>query len=161
MRKSKMAICVSFLVVLLGCGATNQGDIMVNKALILNSFEQEFLVKDFSIVKNRNEIRKEIISTLSGKSAPIANPGEKYNETDFIDLQYPTKMIVFAGSSNGISFVHYLQGGLAPHSALYLVKYEGNKAIFECSYSIPKANNLDELKILFQTEARKDNGSCK
>jgi hypothetical protein len=140
---------------LFGCAATSSGGMMSKEPLNLNSTEQKFIDSKFTIVKSREQIRNDVVQRLSGKNALIANPGEKYNETDLVDMQYPSRMILFAGESGDIAFVHYMQGGFAPHPALYLAEFEGEQIVYECSYLLPKAENIDQLKDFLKTKAKR------
>lgn len=150
---------ILYIILFFGC-ATGQGGAMTPEPLKLNNIEREFIDTQFNIVINRDQIRGDVISKLSGKGVPIANPGEKYNDTDLVDFSYPSRMILFAGESNDLVFVHYMQGGFVSLSALYLAKFDGNKVLFECNYFLPKANTLDELKNVFMSKAQRDKNFC-
>ena len=114
-------ILISSTFLFFGCVATTRGGGMSFKPIELNDIEKEFLSEKFEIVYDRDQIKKSVLAMVSGGYKPIANPGEKYNESDMFDLNYPSRKLIFAGSSEKMLFVHYAQGGFSPHHVLLLV----------------------------------------
>lgn len=114
-----------------------------------NSVKNEFLNAEFQIATDRAQIRPQVLAKLTQLGLLIANPGEKYNKTDALDPKYPTQILIFAGQAGDLTFVHYMQGGIVLQSLLYLAKFDGNKIVFEKTYPVPVAKDIQELKEYF------------
>jgi hypothetical protein len=76
---------------------------------------RQFLDGDFVIIRSVNALPKPVLKAFTevGGSRPvIANPGEKFEATDFItDSSIPMKRLIFGGVSGDRCFVHYEQKG--------------------------------------------------
>ncbi len=87
---------------------------------------RRFLDGDFEIIKDVNAFPKPILQAFTelGGSRPVmANPGKKFEATDFIiDASIPRERLIFAGISGDKCFVHYETGGLGHWYSLALFK---------------------------------------
>ena len=76
---------------------------------------EEFLNRDFTIIKDVRVLPipvREVLSEQGGSRLVMANPGEKFEATDFIvDSSLPQRRLIFAGVSNDRCFIHYERGG--------------------------------------------------
>lgn len=85
----------------------------------------------------------------------LANPGEKYQETDVIDgPKLPWRRMVIAGSCDGNWFVHYEQGGIG-HSYKLVLFRPDSKLEMEFVWGgvgFHKAGNCDELRRAIATK---------
>lgn len=150
--------CVLIFVMILsvpfvpGCASLNSNEPI--QPIVLNDVEKEFLTTDFKIIKDRNELRKDILEKFTN-SVPIANPGGVFNSGCIIESKVPSQMLIFAGDSKDMAFVYYAQGGIAVQHLLYLVKYKGQEKVFESGYYLPGVEDLNELKAVFVSRAQR------
>ena len=132
----------------------------------LREIEKEFISKEFTIIKNRNQIRPEILSPFEfPKGIPIANPEEAFNSTDVIDPKMTSRRLIFAGEANDMVFVYSESGGYASQTDLMIVKLNRGNIVSRCYYSfgLPEElviNNLEALKKVFTTSSIKIFKSC-
>ncbi len=88
--------------------------------------ERQFLDADFVIIKDVNAFPKPVLQAFTevGGSRPVmANPGKKFEATDFIvDASLPRERLILAGISGDKFFVHYQTGGLGRWYALALFR---------------------------------------
>jgi hypothetical protein len=88
-----------------------------------------------------------------GSKSVIANPKEPFNAGDAIDIRYPMRRLVFAGTSENLSFVYYVHGGIALHYHLVIYQRDSSEPVFTGTliasrggrYREPPAT-IDELK---------------
>lgn len=96
----------------------------------------EFLDRDFTIVKDVRVLPSPVLEALteqSGSRLVMANPGEKFEATDFIlDSSLPQRRLIFAGVSGDRCFIHYERGGRG-HS--YIVAF----------FRLMSANSMEPL----------------
>ena len=78
---------------------------------------QKYLEGEFTIIKDVKALPQPVLKAFveaADSRKPMANPGEKYQETDFAsDSSLPWRRLVFAGISGDKCFVHYEKGGYA------------------------------------------------
>ncbi len=76
---------------------------------------EEFLNGDFTIVKDVRVLPvpvREALNEQGGSRLVMANPGEKFEATDYIvDSSLPQRRLIFAGVSGDRCFIHYERGG--------------------------------------------------
>jgi hypothetical protein len=76
---------------------------------------EEFLNRDFTIVNAVRVLPSPVLEALteqSGSRLVMANPGGKFEATDFIiDSSLPQRRLIFAGVSGDRCFIHYERGG--------------------------------------------------
>jgi len=92
----------------------------------------------------------------SGSRAAIADPGEKFEATDFItDSALPRRRLIFAGVAQDRAFIHYEQGGIAHSYIVELFRPESpDTAVGMWSGHCGPAKNLEEMKRLVSEEDR-------
>ena len=110
---------------------------------------QKFLNGDFVIVKDVKALPRPVLQAFTevGGSRPVmANPDEKFEETDFItDSSIPRARLIFAGGSGDRCFVHYEQEGRGRSYLLALFVLTGSdtmKPVWR-GYCGPTANVRD------------------
>jgi hypothetical protein len=89
----------------------------------------------------------------SGSKSVIANPNEPFNSGDAIDIRYPMRRLMFAGTSDSLSFVYYVHGGIALHYHVVIYQRGVTEPVFSGTlnatrdgrYREPPAT-IDELK---------------
>ncbi len=79
-------------------------------------------------------VRNNLVSHF-GKGEPgskpaIANPKEPFNSGDAIDVRYPMRRLLFAGTSESLSFVYYVHGGIALHYHLVIYQRDSTEPVF-------------------------------
>jgi len=76
---------------------------------------EEFLNIDFAIVKDVRVLPvpvREALNEQGGSRLVMANPGEKFEATDYIvDSSLPQRRLIFAGVSGDRCFIHCERGG--------------------------------------------------
>lgn len=113
------------------------------------------LDRDFSIVKKVDRLPdalKSAFAQLASESDfKMANPGEKYQETDFIsEPGLPWRRLLFAGISNDRYFIHYEKGGMG-HSfyvAIFNVSPAGKVSFLWGGPGFRAARDLPQLRTL-------------
>ena len=85
---------------------------------------RQFLDEDFVILKNVDSLPRPVLEAFTevgGARRVIANPGQKFEATDFIrDASIPRRRLIFAGVSGPRCFVLYEQGGRGRYYVLAL-----------------------------------------
>jgi hypothetical protein len=88
---------------------------------------RSFLADDFTIVTDVRDLPRPVLAAyteIGGTRPLMANPGQNFNATDFIDdASVPRKRLIFAGISRNKYFVHYEQGGFAHSYVLALFNF--------------------------------------
>jgi hypothetical protein len=86
----------------------------------------ELLNRDFNIVTDVRDLPGPVIHKYTergGSRLLMANPGQKFEATDFIrDASMPRERLIFAGVAGDKCFVHYERGGRAH---MYVVEFFG------------------------------------
>ena len=145
--------CVAFvllLAILSGCQSRAQRPKPL-PARQLTQLEREFARASYTIVGHEAEIPPAVRSLVTPRPNPIANPGEEYNETDFIDSRKPMHQLVFAGISPNSAFVLYRTGSLVgPLLVLLITRTERNEVTAYCTLvdGAAKVTDLKELQDL-------------
>ncbi len=85
---------------------------------------EEFLSGNYAVI-DRVELLPEpvrfLYTEVGGTRFTMANPGKKFEKTDFItDASIPMKRLILAGNYGNKCFVHYEHGGIGLHSDLAL-----------------------------------------
>jgi Tol biopolymer transport system component len=89
----------------------------------------------------------------------MANPGEKYQETDVIsELGLPSRRLIFAGISKDRYFIHYEKGGIfhSYHLAVFDVSPTGKVTFHWGGAGGPAANDLAQLRKMVSAGAFAD-----
>jgi hypothetical protein len=116
------------------------------------SEKQHFLDGNFIIIKDVRALPTAVLQTFieEGGTRPlIANPGEKFEATDYIsDSSVPRKRLIIAGVTDGKCFVHYAQGGRA---LMQVVEFFGAKSTESMQplwrgYCQGPAENIQDLR---------------
>jgi hypothetical protein len=113
---------------------------------------EHFLDGDFTIITNVKALPNPVLKALTestGSRLLMANPGEKFEATDFIsDSSVPRMRLIFAGIRNDESFVHYEQGGRGRIFIVALFKLASANEMepFWRGYCTGPAHNLEELR---------------
>ena len=98
---------------------------------------------------------KQAFAKITGEpSFSLADPGQKFNATDFIvDGTLPRRRLVFAGNRGDEWFVDYEQGGRAHsyHVVLFSVDPKGGLQLIWRGAGVHSAKNLDELRKMVAT----------
>jgi hypothetical protein len=101
----------------------------------------------------RNNLLSHFGKPDAGLKSVIANPNEPFNAGDAIDIRYPMRRLLFAGTSESLSFAYYVHGGIALHYHLVIYQRGVAEPIFSGTllatrggrYREPPAT-IDELK---------------
>jgi mono/diheme cytochrome c family protein len=80
----------------------------------------------------------------------MANPGEKYQETDVVEPGLPDRRLIFAGVSKGRCFIHYEKGGWGHnfHIVVFDVDPAGKVSFLWGSQGFQSAKDLTQLRTL-------------
>ena len=117
---------------------------------------------DFTIEKtvaNLPDNLKSAFAHLAKESDfKMANPGEKYQETDVVEPGLPDRRLIFAGISKDRYFIHYEKGGWAHtiYTAIFDVSPEG-KVSFLLAGPGTRAADLTQLRALVLSKQFADN----
>ena len=91
-----------------------------------------------------------------GLKSPIANPNESFNPGDAIDVRYPMRRLVFAGSGETLWFAYYEHGGYGFHYHLVIYQRGSTEPVFSGTFVPTRAgryreppSTIDELKQWF------------
>lgn len=81
-----------------------------------DSLLEQFLVKNFEIGAKKKCISSDIKAQYYKRYSErfvIANPEQKFNSTDLVDIRYPLRRLIFVSSnfSGNMGFVYYEVGG--------------------------------------------------
>jgi len=94
---------------------------------------EEFLNRDFTIVKNVRVLPVPVLEAFieqGGSRLVMANPGEKFEATDFIvDPSLPRRRLIFAGVSGDRCFIHYERGGRGHSYIIAFFKVTSTKSM--------------------------------
>src|SRR5258706_2443504 len=101
----------------------------------------------------RNHLVSHFGPEPSGSKSVIANPNEPFNAGDAIDIRFPMRRLMFAGTSDSLSFVYYVHGGIALHYHVVIYQRGVTEPVFSGTlnatrdgrYREPPAT-IDELK---------------
>lgn len=117
------------------------------------SIEREHrLDGQFKLVSKTQDIPanvKHVFSKIRREpSFEMANPGEEYQATDYVDRTLPWRRLVFAGTQDEKWFVYYEHGGYAHNYYVTVFKVNPHgDANFEWGCSVVGvAKTLDELR---------------
>jgi len=61
----------------------------------------------------RNNLLSHFGKPEAGLKSVIANPNEPFNSGDAINISFPMRRLLFAGTSEPLSFAYYVHGGIA------------------------------------------------
>jgi hypothetical protein len=118
---------------------------------------------DFLIVKSVDRLPNELKSAfvrLSGMhDFAMANPGEKYQETDvIIEEGLPFKQLLFAGTLSDKYFIHYETGGIGHsyHVAVFAVDSEKRVEFMWGGPGARGAKDLAQLRTMVAVGVYKD-----
>ena len=103
---------------------------------------------------------KRAFAKITGEpSFSLANPGQKFNATDYIvDGTLPRRRLVFAGNRGDEWFVHYEVGGRAHYYCVVLFRIDSKNGLqFVWGGAGPRAKNLDELRTMIANGKFSDN----
>jgi hypothetical protein len=92
---------------------------------------------------------KQAFAKITGEpSFALANPGQKYQATDFVvDRELPRRRLVFAGVRGDEWFVQYEVGGVGHYYCVLLFNVDPKKPLFVWGGAgINGAKNLDQLR---------------
>lgn len=92
---------------------------------------------------------KQAFAKITGEpSFALANPGQKYQATDFVvDRELPRRRLVFAGMHGGEWFVQYEVGGIGHYYCVLLFDVDPKKPLFVWGGAgVNGAKNLDQLR---------------
>jgi hypothetical protein len=123
---------------------------------------REFLNADYRIVRKVADLPAGIRKLYTPKSksrVAIADPGEKFQETDVITSpDLPWRRLIFAGIAQDRAFIHYEKGGRGHSDIIELFRLESpDIAVGLWSGYRGPAKNIEELKELVLEE---DHDSC-
>ena len=116
------------------------------------SQKQHLLDGNFTIIRNTTDlppnIRSAFATVTRTKPFALANPGEKFQETDVIyEEGLPRRRLLFAGVSNNRWFIHYEYGGWGHGYAILMFTTQPDRSVLFTGSSLPKkASNLDDLR---------------
>jgi mono/diheme cytochrome c family protein len=118
---------------------------------------------DFTVEKNVDRLPANLKSAFASLAKmpdfKMANPGEKYQETDVIsELGLPSRRLIFAGISKDRYFIHYEKGGIfhSYHLAVFDVSPEGKVTFHWGGAGGPAANDLAQLRKMVSAGAFAD-----
>ena len=118
---------------------------------------QDFLSANYKIVQRVTDLPtgiRKLYTVKSGSRVAIADPGEKFEETDYItDPDLPRRRLIFAGVAQDRAFIHYEEGGIAHSYILELFQLESTDiAVGLWSGHCGAAKNFEEMKRLASKE---------
>ena len=130
----------------------------------LSSESKEYILREdaFSGISSVKEIPASVLMKFSeiarDPNLTIANPGEKFQETDVISEEgLPLRRLIFGGISKDYCLIHYEQGGYAPSYNVILFKLSGKSADFLWGGTrFKKIRGLSELRELIKADALDD-----
>ena len=103
---------------------------------------------------------KSAFSRLAGmRDFAMANPGEKYQETDVIvEKALPFERLLFAGISNDKCFIHYEEGGIGHsyHVVVFAVDSQGKVKFLWGGPGTRGAKDLKQLRTMVAAGVFKD-----
>lgn len=112
----------------------------------------QFLGSGFLLIDDVRDLPPPVLQSFTepgGSRLIIANPGEDFEDTDFItDRNRPRMRLIFAGvSSDDKCFVHYVHGGRGTSFRLDLFRVSSNhmEPVWK-GYCLGPAANLEELR---------------
>ncbi len=112
----------------------------------------EFLNRDFNIVTDVGALPGPVLQKYTepgGSRLLMANPGQKFEATDFIrEASMPRERLIFAGIAGDKCFVHYERGGRA-HSyrvEFFRITSAKNMESLWSSYGDAPAANLQDMR---------------
>lgn len=127
------------------------------KAHILDG---EFTI-EYKVDRLPDSLKSAFSSLAKEHEFKMANPGEKYQETDYVsERELPWRRLIFSGISKGRYFIHYEKGGIAHtfYLAIFDVNSEG-KVSFLWGGPGARAKGLTQLRSLVSTKAFGDNSN--
>jgi len=118
---------------------------------------REFLNADYRIVRKVADLPagvRKLYTVKDGSRVAIADPGEKFEATDFItDPDLPRRRLIFAGVAQDRAFIHYEEGGIAHSYIVELFRLESpDIAVGLWSTYCGPAKSLEEMKRLVLEE---------
>jgi hypothetical protein len=118
---------------------------------------------DFLIVNTVDHLPNELKSAFSHLAGmhdfAMANPGEKYQETDVIvEEGLPFQRLLFAGISHNKYFIHYEEGGFSHsyHVAVFGVDSAGKLKFLWGGPGFQSAKDLKQLRTMVAAGVFKD-----
>jgi hypothetical protein len=104
--------------------------------------------QQFREVLNKKDLPAEVVKWFTGG---IADPGEKYFETDVGDSHLPVRRLLVAGKSSKYCIVNYEHGGFAHGYVTRLFALNGSEAKPIWTGGSGKINNLNDLKTAIES----------
>ena len=142
--------------------AVSPGKSQEAPASVADELRNRFLQSDFREITNQSELPQLLVASFRGFGpSDIADAGEPYNYSDYMDGNQPSRQIVLAGVSDGVMFLVLNQGGIAPHQYTIVVAEESG-VVRKCSYFFapPQAVELDDLRIKFKSREYAAESRC-
>lgn len=136
-------------VLLVGCATASKR--VATPPRGVTQMEKDFVASSYAPLLNEADIPFAIRALVIPRPHPIANPGEEFNETDYIDPTKPMVQLVFGGVLKSSAFVLYRTGGFAgPMSHLLIARVEGAEIASYCVLFVGAQYpaNLQELQDL-------------
>jgi len=116
------------------------------------SEKQHILDGEFAVLVKTEDMPapvKQAFAKITGEpSFSLANPGKKFNATDYIvDQTLPHRRLVFAGNRGDEWFIHYEVGGRAHYYCVVLFRVDSKNGLqFMWGGAGPRVKSLDELR---------------
>ncbi len=97
----------------------------------MDGFLFELQSDSFKIQNNKKAIphfiKKQLRCLTNGFS--IANPGQPYQESDYIRWKLPTRLLVFLAKSNDLLVMTYYIGGMFRSGHMLFIKFNNKKIL--------------------------------
>ena len=122
-------------------------------AKLSESEKQHLLDGNFTIITNTTglplNIRSAFATVTRTKPFALANPGQKYQQTDVIYKEgLPRRRLILAGGSNNRWFIHYEYGGWGHGYAILIFTTQPDQAVQFAGATLPReTSNLNDLRI--------------
>jgi hypothetical protein len=120
--------CLAFI----GCADTqqpNQADETISSVHKLPVADQEVLhdVSRFHAISTATNLPPAIFKLCAGQDGWLAEPGERWNTTDIVDPNLPSRQFVWAETDGYYYVVHYETGGIGEGFHFLVVKLKNGK----------------------------------
>lgn len=116
----------------------------------ISGIEKSFITTSYTLIHQENKIPSSVRALITPQPHPIANPGEDFNETDAIVLEWPMDQLIFGGTARDTVFVLYRTGGFAGlDTTLLIARIENGDVTAYCKLSggpLERALTVRELQ---------------
>ena len=127
---------------------------------------------EFRIVRRVSELPSVCISTFESSFVTVngrpprpgefrvANPGERFQWSDYITEELPFRRLEFAGLGATKCFIQYQSGGQPSTFCLAVIDYTSHNKIRVGQFHERPANSLDELRRMIAQRELRDGRGC-